>query len=322
MDGMNFTVYLSRHSVDATTAMWLGHALLAARPLGASESVTEALEGVTVAHNAVVTAHKRQQAQGSDDARPLHRALSAYWAALIGRVDHYCVLPPETYPMVAKAERLLELLAPDGNAALSLAFPACWTTLHTRLAMVDEAGLRGAMVDIAGAPFLATAESALDDFGRALGITAAPAATTEDNLRDLLREFMQAVSDYALQVAATVRRHKPETARAAQAALRPLEELRGMVRRRNASAEGEAEEGDEDDDVAAEPKEASDAKAKPDAKAKADAKAEAVKDKAPEKTEAAKEAPAEKVAAAPAAPPAPPRPSAQPMGTPSVAPPN
>lgn len=316
MDGMNFTVYLSRHSVDATTAMWLGHALLAARPAGASEAVAEALDGVSVAHNAVVTAHKRQQAQGSDDARPLHRALSAYWAALIGRLDHYCVLPPETYPMVAKAERLLELLAPDGNAALSLTFPACWTTLHTRLAMVDEAGLRGAMVEIAGAPFLATAESALDDFGRALGITAAPAATTEDNLRELLREFMQAVSDYALQVAATVRRHKPETARAAQAALRPLEELRAMVRRRNASAEGEAEEGDEDDDVAAEPKEPTEAKAKPEAKTEA-------KDKAPEKTEAAKDAPAEKVAAAPATtPPTPPRPSAQPMGTPSVAPPN
>ncbi len=279
MDGINLAVYLSRRGVDAPTAMALGRALLGAGAAGASEAVAEALEGVSAAHAAVVAAHKRRRVLGADDVRPLHLALCAYWSAFVGRVDHFCVLPPEADPNVAKAERLLALLAPDGNAALSLAHPACWATLRARLSRVDDEGLRGAMVEIAGAPFLAVTEAALDDFGRALGLTAAPAATSED---ELLREFTQAVSDYALQVAASVRRNRPETIRAAQAALRPLEELRAMARR------GDAEGVDEDDDLA--------------------------KHKGPEKIDGAGEAPA--------AAPSPARASAQPMGTPSVAPPN
>ena len=145
-------------------------------------------------------------------------------------------------------------------------------------------------------------------------------AASEDNLRELLREFMQAVSDYALQVLATVRRNRPETALAAQATLRPLDELRGMVRRRNASAD--AEEGDAD----AAAKEKADAKDKTDAKEKTDAKAKApektdapTKDKVAEKTDAPVAAPTPSPVAAPVAAP---RSSAIPPARPSVAPPN
>ncbi|MFO0602500.1 MAG: hypothetical protein U0324_04960 [Polyangiales bacterium] len=245
MEILNASEYLGRHVVDVTTALWLGRALLAARPDTPAEGVRESAAALESALGAVAAAHKRQQVQRSDVLRPLHRTAGAHWVALVGRVELCRSLPPDAFPHAAVVERLLALVAPDGSAALPLAHATAWTTLHTRLSLVRDAGLQGALVEVAGAPFVGAVEQSLDALGRALGITAAVSAAADEAMRGLLREFMLSVHDYALQVLATVRRNKPETQRAAQTALRPLEALRVMARRRAAGVEEEFDASDE-----------------------------------------------------------------------------
>lgn len=245
METLNVIDYLSVQRVDTHAALWLGRALLAARPTDAGDGVREMSEALEAALEALATAYKRQQAQQNDDLRQMHRAVCAQWGALVGRIEHCRVLPAEGFPHGAAVERLLAILAHDGHVALGLAYPNVWTTLHTRLSLVADASLWPVMMEVAGAPFVLAAELSLEGFGRALGITAAT-TTSDDTLRELVWELMHAVGDYTLQVLATVRRHRPETGRVARAALRPLDELRSVARRRH--AEREAGEGDPDVD--------------------------------------------------------------------------
>ena len=244
MEILNASEYLGRHVVDVTTALWLGRALLAARPDTPAGGVRESAAALESALGAVAAAHKRQQVQRSDvlPAPPPDGGRALGRARRARRV--LPLAPARRLPHAAVVERLLALVAPDGSTALPLAHATAWTTLHTRLSLVRDAGLQGALVEVAGAPFVGAVEQSLDALGRALGITAAVSRGRRRGDAGLLREFMLSVHDYALQVLATVRRNKPETQRAAQVALRPLEALRVMARRR-AAADEEFDAADE-----------------------------------------------------------------------------
>ncbi len=82
---------------------------------------------------------------------------------------------------------------------------------------------------ITGPEFIPEVRRALDELGRSLGLTAALTPTRDDNLRHLLRDFMERVSDYAFQVMATVRRDRPETLQVARGAQAPRRAARGDV---------------------------------------------------------------------------------------------
>jgi hypothetical protein len=64
---------------------------------------------------------------------------------------------------------------------------------------------------------------------------------------------MERVSDYALQVMATVRRDRPETLQVARAVLKPLDELRAAMSHRGGSVAEEPEATEEPTAPAAKP---------------------------------------------------------------------
>ena len=85
------------------------------------------------------------------------------------------------------------------------------------------------MVEVAGAPFVAAVEQALDALGRSLGITTAVSAAADEAMRGLLREFMLSVHDYALQVLATGPRRVSQAPRRVEEASRPISALSSLA---------------------------------------------------------------------------------------------
>jgi hypothetical protein len=69
------------------------------------------------------------------------------------------------------------------------------------------------------------------EFGRVLGITESRKPQEDVNLAELLRALNLAIADYVLQVLPYGQRDKPETLRAVQVALEPIEEARESQRR-------------------------------------------------------------------------------------------
>ena len=244
MDGFSYQSYLARWVVGVTTGLSLGYKLKATAKVGLSDGADETFALAMRSHAALHAGWKRQQTEVFEDKRPLYQSVCAIWTACVGRVENYKALDPSRHPLQPAAVRIHKLLAPDGAEALKLDYPGVWTTLTTRLELVTDAKLGGEFRAIAGAEFIPEVHLALDELGRALGLSAALKPTCDANLRHLLRDFMERVSDYALQVMATVRRDQPETLQVAREVLKPLDELRASMSHRGASVAEEPEATD------------------------------------------------------------------------------
>jgi hypothetical protein len=244
MDNFSYQTYLARWVVGITTGLALGYKLKATTKVGLSDGADETFALAMRSHAALHAGWKRQQTEVSEDKRPLYQSVCAIWTACVGRVENYKALDPSRHKLQPVAVRIHKLLAPDGAEALKLDYPGVWTTLTTRLELVSEAKLDDEFRAIAGVEFIPEVRRALEELGRALGLSAALEPTRDDNLRHLLRDFMERVSDYAFQVMATVRRDRPATLQVARAVLKPLDELRAAMSHRGVSVAEEPEATD------------------------------------------------------------------------------
>ena len=96
----------SRPVIGITTGLALGRRLqITARP-GLSAGADETFAHVLSSHAALGAAWKRQQAQVTDDKRPLYLGLCAIWTACVGRVEHYKALDPARFPLQPAAVRI------------------------------------------------------------------------------------------------------------------------------------------------------------------------------------------------------------------------
>jgi hypothetical protein len=146
----------------------------------------------------------------------LDSAWSAFstWLGAWGEIDN-------THREAAQAA--FARLFPAGLAFLTRKYKAEWAESEARLQIIAREKI-DVMVDaLGGAPFLKALRRAHDAYGEALGIThAKPAASPSANVRDARDAALAAMRDYVAQVAATVRRRKPETEALATALLRPI----------------------------------------------------------------------------------------------------
>jgi hypothetical protein len=220
--------YLRALQVDTPTMVAIIWSLASSAFRTAEGPVARKLDRMRDAGRALEEGRRAHEAaRNREDPRPFDVTLDRAWAALIARLQAWGQLPEtgHTKPQ-ANATRLLEILASDGLAALTLPYRAQWATLKLRLDAVHDEGLDEALVELAGAPFVMAVRRSFADYGRVLGVTQEAEDVSLPNLGMLLRAAQQRVGEYVLQVLATADSDEPASVAAAVRALRPLQDAR------------------------------------------------------------------------------------------------
>lgn len=158
------------------------------------------------------SAQKRKADSQVDNAVAALEQFLAAWARL-----------PDTLPEAQLAAAIHQTLFPDGTAFLKLAFEQEWAQIDRRVALIKSEGLDKGIEKLGGAAFVAHLQAAQKAYGKALGLTAVPAAPSEPvTLREPLAAFASALRALVLKVAAHRDEEKPETVALAERLLRPL----------------------------------------------------------------------------------------------------
>jgi len=232
MDEQNLNLdpqeYLRALQVDTPTMVAIIWSLTSAAFRAPEGALARKLDRMRDAGRALEEGRRAHEtARNREDPRPFDVTLDRAWAALIARLQAWGQLPEKghTKPQ-ADAARLLEILASDGLAALTLPYRAQWATLKLRLDAAHDEGLDEALVELAGAPFVTAVRRAFTDYGRVLGVTQEAEDVSLPNLTVLLRVAQQRVGEYVLQVLATADADEPASVTAALRALRPIHDAR------------------------------------------------------------------------------------------------
>lgn len=242
--------YVRIPRLDVASALSLGKILLHRVPKGSSTAVRKAATTVEETLAKLETKWTLQVVPLSrTDTRPLASRVGNAWKAIRDRLVAYTALPENNADRV-RAVAINGVLFPDGLAFLQLAFNREHAESERRIRLIDERGLAKDLAKLVGESFLGTLRAAHEAFGAALGITQAtsiPAAPVV--VVELLRELLDAISNYALQLLALASDH-PEKREAIAIALVPIDEFRTAAGRR-ASNEDDDDDDDDDDEPAA-----------------------------------------------------------------------
>lgn len=238
--------YLRPPRFDVRQGVALAIALLSALPAGAPEGVKRTARDLRKATVALQKAWSRRERAASKvkpgEKAKADRRIDAAWGALKMRLEAFGMLPLDTHPRAVRAQKLNAVLFPKGMGFLASQLDSEWSASEQILKRIADDELAVDIDAIAGPEFLAEVQAAHRVYGVVLGITQAIAPPEDvQPLLELLREVAAAMSDYTLQVLATVHRSKPETIAAVQQALHPLDRYRERAARRTPSKGGEAE---------------------------------------------------------------------------------
>lgn len=167
-----------------------------------------------------------RRADRSSGRRPFYFASCGRWVdgVLSGMFDWlygWSKLPNEPQAKVARS--LLAELFPKGLKFTQLPYKLEWSQVEARIVRIDARGLDTKIRQLGGAPFLTQLRKAHKEYGEALGITGVlaveePAA----GVRDAYDNFLIALRNYVLKVAAHVEPDEPETGELAAILLAPL----------------------------------------------------------------------------------------------------
>lgn len=226
-DELDLIQYLRFVQVNVPTMIALITALIAAAPRAAAGALLRALTSLAATGKALEAAFRaRQFVEAAPDPRPFDLVLDHAWAGMIERIQAWRQLPAGAYPEQARVERLLDILAADGLVVLKLPYKEQWASIKARLDEVSARGLDDELVELAGRVFVDDVRLRFADYGRVLGLTRPLAADAQVDHTELLRAAQQRVTEYVIQVFATIDPERPETAQAAREALRPLADAR------------------------------------------------------------------------------------------------
>lgn len=191
------------------------------------EPVREALEELASARGALGDELLRRQrtAEGASvdpaKAREADRRIDKMWGALRDWLLAWGRLDGE--PQAERAREVEARVFPDGLTFLTKPYKAEWADSETRLSLIKQEKIDGAIEGLGGAPFLRAVQRAHRDYGEALHITTSrpePAETAD--VRNALDSAHDALRDYLVQIAASRRRSKPATLELADRLTRPV----------------------------------------------------------------------------------------------------
>jgi hypothetical protein len=147
--------------------------------------------------------------------------LDRAWSATESWLSGWTSLESHDHADTAKA--LYARLFPEGLSFLTKSFKAEWAESEARLGAIDEDKLGKTFDVLGGKAFLAQVRQAHDVYGKTLGITATKSAPeVAPQIRDSRDALFAAMREYVAQVAASVRRKKPESEALGTRLLRPV----------------------------------------------------------------------------------------------------
>ena len=220
-------IQLPKLSIDSGLALWqaLRAGVAAEKKLpkflqsawqrveGAGETLTQAAQTrLSGSGTKPLPAGKRKADIVVDNAMGALDGFLAVWARL-----------PDTVPKAQIAMATRQTLFPDGMGFLTLPFEQEWAQIDRRMALIKSAGLDKQIALLGGTEFVTHLEEAHLAYGKALGLTAVPAAPTETvALRDPLDALGSALRLYVIKVTAYRDEEKPATVALADRLLRPI----------------------------------------------------------------------------------------------------
>lgn len=128
----------------------------------------------------------------------------------------------EFLPEGEGAQLIMERVFADGRRFINLKLKEEWAAVETKLATIERENLLPKFEAIGAAPVVALLKQAQSVYGAVIGTTEAIEEAPE--VRECKDALLDSIRFYTLQVVATVKRGKPETANRADALLKPLRE--------------------------------------------------------------------------------------------------
>jgi len=128
----------------------------------------------------------------------------------------------EFLPQGKTAQILLDRLFSEGRTFVNLKVKEEWAAIETKIATVEREGLAGPIGDVGATPVFTLLRDTHALYGQVVGTTDVPGEVPE--VRESRHALLDSIRDYVLQVAATVKRNKPETGTRAEALLKPVRE--------------------------------------------------------------------------------------------------
>ncbi|UJR87077.1 hypothetical protein [Sandaracinus amylolyticus] len=148
--------------------------------------------------------------------------LMSQWLGAFRRLDDLL--------QASEVAELHSFLFGEGLTFLSLKFKAEWTASETRVTALRTRRNEDLVRALGGGPFLDRLFAAHARYGEALGITAPAPVANDTKVREALDGVLDAIRDYVVAVASTVRRDRPATVKRADQLLRPLTEWQSEPR--------------------------------------------------------------------------------------------
>lgn len=235
---LDVAAYARRITMDVPQVLATAKKLATRVPSGSP--VLKAHAGAIADNQVVLAAAWRRVRTGDGDAvRPFDLAVDRAWSALHGRLVGWELIGD---PAAARAARLMLIFFPTGLSFTQLPWSAQWAEGEKRLAQLAQEGLGPDLRQLVGAPFVDALEARQREYGDALGMhggTHDEGAETQA-LMPLLRATLQAIADYAVQVAAAHNAERDPKRRAAlRKAIEPLEQARRAAALRDGAGDGE-----------------------------------------------------------------------------------
>ncbi len=228
------TLYLRPPRLDVASAISLGKMLKQARPADLPAPVRRVAKRLDDAVKALEGAWReggKAAAPKDVDARRVDRRLDNLWSAVRDRVAAFGALP-DGDPLRERAERLAGVLFPEGLSFLLLPYLAQHAESQKRLDLIAGGGLEREVRALAGVRFLEELGRAHQEYGAALGITAArPEVAPALRVAEPLREVQAALRAYTLQLLALAEGDEGAAA-GVREALRPIDVVRSASGRR------------------------------------------------------------------------------------------
>ncbi len=218
--------------MDLGEAIALATSLLAVKPGKPTPAIIEEGRHVAAARDRALAVKKAQGGKTEAlDARAYDVAMDRAWATFVRRIQDHVELPAEHHGHAPDAARIYAIVR--DLSILKLNYLAEFAQIGGHIDALKREGLIDAARQLAGTEFVDEVLRCHGEYGQALGVMGAPAATDgkpadRGEARNALTE---AIAEYTVQVMALARAGRPDGWSAVDKALKPIAELRAKVAR-------------------------------------------------------------------------------------------
>lgn len=234
-------VVLPKLSADSGLALWQATRAVVAAEKKLPKFLQSAWTGVEQAGEALFAAAQARLLDSSQKPPAEKRKADTIVDNAVGALDQFLGAwerLPSTVPEAQVAAATRQVLFPDGTAFLKLPFGEEWAQIERRVTLLKSQALDKQIAKLGGTAFVTHLEEAHAAYGKALGLTAVPAAPADTvTIRSPLVALESALRTFVIKVTAYRDEEDPATVALSERLLRPLMLWTSKVNKAEASSE-------------------------------------------------------------------------------------